>query len=208
MLGVPLFPRGKLCHSPQLESTGVRPAFSNEVGEKTLQFEVIMHNVRFRLMAGLAGATLCLFAATSYGQNTNAPTGTNAGTTVGAQPGTATGTANTQATPDAGATTTGTVTGTTATDAVTTTTTTTRTFPGGTLGMLAVAVLVLLVLFALFRGRDRTVVRETFASSSTTTPGPRNVATGTASDDRMNLNSRAASGTGSETGVNDPNARR
>ena len=167
-----------------------------------------MHNVRFRLMAGLAGATLCLFAVTSYGQNTNTPTGTNAGTTVGAQPGTTTGTANTQATPDAGATTTGTVTGTTATDAVTTTTTTTRTFPGGTLGMLAVAVLVLLVLFALFRGRDRTVVRETFASSSTTTPATRNVATGTASDDRMNLDSRAASGPGSETGINDPNARR
>ena len=176
-----------------------------------------MHNVRFRLMAGLAGATLCLFAATSYGQNTNTPTsagattapptGTDAGT-VGAQTGT-TGNANAQATPDAGATTTGTVTGTTATDAVTTTTTTTRTFPGGTLGMLAVAVLVLLVLFALFRGRDRTVVRETYASSSTTAPAPgtRNVTTGTASDDRMNLNSRAASGTGTQSGTNDPNAR-
>jgi hypothetical protein len=173
-----------------------------------------MHNVRFRLMAGLAGATLCLFAATSYGQNTNTPTGaagtttqqtgTDAGTTVGAQPGTPTGTANTQATPDAGTTTTGT----TATDAVTTTTTTTRTFPGGTLGMLAVAVLVLLVLFALFRGRDRTVVRETYASSTTTAPGTRNVTTGTASDDRMNLNSRAASGTGTQTGINDPDARR
>jgi hypothetical protein len=166
-------------------------------------------------MAGLAGASLCLFAATSYGQNTNTPTGaagtttqqTGAGTTVGAQPGTPTGTANTQATPDAGTTTTGTVTGTTATDAVTTTTTT-RTFPGGTLGMLAVAVLVLLVLFALFRGRDRTVVRETYASSTTTAPGTRNVTTGTASDDRMNLNSRAASGTGNQTGINDPDARR
>jgi hypothetical protein len=174
-----------------------------------------MHNVRFRLLAGLAGATLCLFAATSYGQTPNTttgaattaqPTGTDAGTTVGAQPGTTQGTANTQATPDAG-TTTGTVTGTTATDAVTTTTTTTRTFPGGTLGMLAVAVLVLLVLFALFRGRDRTVVRETYASSTTTAPEARNVTTGTASDDRMNLNSRAASGTGSQTGINDPNAR-
>jgi hypothetical protein len=91
---------------------------------------------------------------------------------------------------------------------VTTTTTTTRSFPGGTLGMLAVAVLVLLVLFALFRGRDRTVVRETYASSSTAAPGTRNVATGTASDDRMNLNSRAASGTGTQTGMNDPDARR
>ncbi len=175
-----------------------------------------MHNVRFRLMAGLAGATLCLFAAKSYGQNTNAPAGSAATTTqptpadagtVGAQAGTTTGNASTQATPEAGTTTTGTVTGTTANDAVTTTTTTTRSFPGGTLGMLAVAVLVLLVLFALFRGRDRTVVRETYASSSTTAPATRTVTTGTASDDRMNLNSRAASGTGSQTGMNDPNAR-
>lgn len=175
-----------------------------------------MHNARFRLMAGLAGATLCLFAATSYGQNPNPttgtagtatqPTGTTGTTTLGAQPGTTTGTANTPA-PDAGTTTTGTVTGSTATDAVTTTTTTTRTFPGGTLGILAVAVLVLLVLFALFRGRDRTVVRETYASSSTTAPATRTVATGTASDDRMNLNSRAASGTGNQTGMNDPNTR-
>jgi hypothetical protein len=175
-----------------------------------------MHNARFRLMAGLAGATLCLFAAKSYGQTPNTttgtagtatqPTGTAGTTTLGAQPGTTTGTANTPA-PDAGTTTTGTATGSTATDAVTTTTTTTRTFPGGTLGILAVAVLVLLVLFALFRGRDRTVVRETYASSSTTAPGTRTVATGTASDDRMNLNSRAASGTGNQTGMNDPNVR-
>jgi hypothetical protein len=168
-----------------------------------------MHNARFRLMAGLAGATLWLFAAASYGQNTNTTTGT-AGTATqptGTVAGTTTGTANTPA-PDAGTTTTGTVTGSTATDAVTKTTTTTRTFPGGTLGILAVAVLVLLVLFALFRGRDRTVVRETSASSSTTAPGTRTVATGTASDDRMNLNSRAASGTGDQTGMNDPNARR
>jgi hypothetical protein len=177
-----------------------------------------MHNVRFRLMAGLAGATLCLFATTSYGQTPNAttgaagtttqPTGANAGTTVGGQPGTTTGNASTQATPDAGTATTGTVTGTTATDAVTTTTTTTRTFPGGTLGMLAVAVLVLLVLFALFRGRDRTVVRETYASSNTTAPGTRSVTTTTSSDDRMNLNSRAASGTATQSGINDPDARR
>jgi hypothetical protein len=175
-----------------------------------------MHNARFRLMAGLAGATLCLFAATSYGQYPNTttgtagtatqPTGTAGTTTLGTQPGTTTGTANTPA-PAAGTTTTGTATGSTATDAVTTTNTTTRTFPGGTLGILAVAVLVLLVLFALFRGRDRTVVRETYASSSTTAPGTRTVTTGTASDDRMNLNSRAASGTGNQTGMNDPNAR-
>jgi hypothetical protein len=175
-----------------------------------------MHNVRFRLMAGLAGATLCLFAATSYGQNPSTTTGTagtatqptgTAGTTISAQPGTTTGNANTPATPEAGTTTTGTAAGTTATGAVTTTPTTTRSFPGGTLGILAVAVLILLLLFALFRGRDRTVVRETYASSSTTSPGTRTVATGTASDDRMNLNSRAASGTENQTGMNDPNAR-
>jgi hypothetical protein len=90
----------------------------------------------------------------------------------------------------------------------TATETTTTTFPGGVLGILAVAVLVLLVLFALFRGRDRTVVRETSVASSTTAPPARTTSTGTA--ERMNLDSRAASGTTSTTttSVNDPNARR
>src|ERR1700675_4634020 len=111
-----LEPRPEL-FSPDL-ITWRETSFCRWVVERTFHFEVIMHNVRFRLMAGLAGATLCLFAAASYGQNPNTttgttpPTGTNAGTTtLGAQPGTATGTANTQATPDAGTTTTGTVTG-------------------------------------------------------------------------------------------------
>ena len=167
-----------------------------------------MHNASFRLLSGLAGATLFLFAATSYGQNPNTSTGT-AGTgsvstqTTPAQPGTAADAATPPTTADA-ATTNATATRTTATDV----TSTTRSFPGGLLGMLAVAVLVLLVLFSLFRGRDRTVVRETYASSSTTSPGTRNVSTGTTSDDRMNLNSRAASGTGSTSGgMEDPNAR-
>ncbi len=162
-----------------------------------------MHNSRFRMMAGLAGATLCLFAVTSYGQNPNTPTtaaptaaGTvNAQSTAGAatQPGTPSDAAN------APTTTTGTTS--TATD-VTTTTATTRTFPGGMLGIFAVVVLVLLALFALFRGRDRTVVRESYTSTNTT----RNV--GTAADDRMNLNSRAASGPGTTNGgINDPNPR-
>ena len=158
-----------------------------------------MHNARFRLMTALAGATLCAFAATSYGQNTN--------TTTDAQ-GAATTAAPTQAAPTPTATDqAGTVTP--STSAQTSTTTTTWSFPCGTLGIVAVAVLVLLALFALFRGRDRTVVRETYASSSSTTPGTRNVSTGTTSDDRLNVNSRAASGPGtSNTGINDPNARR
>lgn len=163
-----------------------------------------MHNSRFRLMTGLAGATLCLFAVTANGQNTNTPTSapTGAAGSVSTQttPGDATVQPGTATTPST-VTTDGSVTRSTATD-VATTTTTTRGFPGGLLGIFAVVVLVLLVLFALFRGRDRTVVRETYTSSNTT----RNV--GTAADDRMNLNPRAASGTGTDSGgMNDPNAR-
>jgi hypothetical protein len=156
-----------------------------------------MHNARFRVMAGLAGATLCLFAVTSYAQ-TPATTGT-AGTDAAAQ------TTPAPTTPTDQATTPG------ATDQQVTTTNTTTTeswsFPGGTLGILAVAVLVLLALFALFRGRDRdttTVVKESYTA---TPPVTRTSGIGTA-DDR-NINSRAASGTGTNPGgINDPNARR
>jgi hypothetical protein len=158
-----------------------------------------MHNARFRLMAGLAGATLCLFAVTTYGQQTSPTTGTPATTDATASPQATTPTD--QAAPTT--TTTG-----TATD-VTTTTTTTRTFPGGLWGIIAVVVLVVIVLAALFRGRDRTVVRETYASSSAASPGARTASSGTAADDRMNVNSRAASGPGTSSGgINDPNARR
>src|SRR6266404_2967807 len=136
-----------------------------------------MSNARFRVMAGLAGATLCLFAVNSYGQNTNAQTtppaaaGTAgsvdqqqpAPTTQGTQP-TTTGTATTPTTTTDGSITT------TATDV----STTTRTFPGGTWGIIAAVVVVLLILVALFRGRDRTVVRETYASSSSSSPCIRN----------------------------------
>lgn len=160
-----------------------------------------MHNARSSVMAGLAGATLCLFAVTSYAQ-TPATTGT-AGTDPSAQTTpapttTPTDQATTPPATDQGITT-------TATD-VTTTTTKTWTFPGGTLGIIAVAVLVLLVLFAVFRGRDSTtVVRET----NTAPPVTRSPGTGTAADDRLNVNSRAASGTGTNPGgMNDPNARR
>jgi hypothetical protein len=153
--------------------------------------EVTMLNARFRVMAGLAGATLCLFAVTSYAQ-TPATTGTGAD-------------ANAQTTPAPTTTPTDPATTQTTTDQVTTTTSTeTWSFPGGTLGILAVAVLVLLVLFALFRGRDSTtVVKESY----TAPPVTRSSGIGTA-DDR-NINSRAASGPGTNSGgMNDPNARR
>jgi hypothetical protein len=162
-----------------------------------------MSNVRFKLMAGLAGVALYLFAVSSYAQNTNAQTTPPAAgsvdqqqpapTTQGTEP-TTTGTATTPTTTDGSITT-------TATDV----TTTTRTFPGGTWGIIAAVVVVLLVLVAVFRGRDRTVIRETYASSSTNSPGNRSTGTATAADDRA----RAASGTGTTSGgINDPNVRR
>jgi hypothetical protein len=161
-----------------------------------------MSNARFRLMAGLAGATLCVFAVSSYGQNTNTQTTPPAAgvdqqqaapTTQGTEP-TTTGTATTPTTTDGSITT-------TATDV----TTTTRTFPGGMWGIIAAVVVVLLILVALFRGKDRTVIRETYASSSTNSPGNRGTGTATAADDRA----RAASGTGTTSGgINDPNAKR
>ena len=154
-----------------------------------------MRNARFTVMAGLAGAALCLFAVTSYAQTPATPgTGTDA---------------TAQTTPAPTTTPTDPATTQTATDQQITTTTSTETwsFPGGTLGILAVAVLVLLVLFALFRGRDRdttTVVKESYTA---TPPVTRTSGIGTA-DDR-NINSRAASGTGTNPGgINDPNARR
>jgi hypothetical protein len=167
-----------------------------------------MRKMRFRLAAALAGTTLCLFAMSAYAQNTNTP-----GTTTDPA---ATGSVSAPAPQgtDAGAATaapqspTTTTTGTDVTTGTSTTTTTTS-FPGGVLGILAVAVLVLLVLFALFRGRDRTVVRETSTSASTAAPGARTTSTTTAADDRMNVSSRAASGTSTNPGgMNDPNARR
>jgi hypothetical protein len=169
--------------------------------EANISLEVTMHNVRFRVMAGLAGATLCLFAVTSYAQN---PTTTGAAGTPDAS-------AQTPATP--APTDPATQSPTTTTDLTTTTTTTeTWSFPGGMLGILAAAVLVLLVLFALFRGRDRTVIKETYTASP---PTPAARTSGLTADDRLNLNSRAASGTGTNPGtgpnsggMNDPNARR
>jgi len=171
-----------------------------------------MKKARLRVMAGLAGATLCLFAVTTYAQNTNTPATTPdqsaqtaAPTTT--QPSTPTGQAATPAPPAADANTSnGTVT-TTATD-VATTDTTTRSFPGGFWGIVAVAVVVLLVLFGLFRGKDRTVVKDTYVTTNATTPNTRSTGMGTtASGDRV-ITQRVASGTETTTTrVNDPNAR-
>jgi predicted lipid-binding transport protein (Tim44 family) len=169
-----------------------------------------MHKARFRVMAGLAGATLCLFAVAANGQSPTTTTPTGAAG-AGVDPQTAqptTPTPTDQTTPAPAATdANGTITS-TAPD-VSTTTTTTRSFPGGMLGILAVAALVLLLLFGLFRGRDRTVVRDTYVATPPVT-NTRTVTTSTTADDRMNLNSRAASGPGTNpgAGINDPNARR
>lgn len=154
-----------------------------------------MHNGRFRFMAGLAGAAMCLFAVTSYGQNPTTTTPDPSAQTTTPAPTTPAPTADNAAAPATG------------TDVITTTETTTWSFPGGIWGILAVAVLVLFILFSLFRGRDTTVVKETYVSPNTG-PGGRNVGTGTAVGDR-NLNPRAASGPGTtgNGGVNDPNSR-
>jgi hypothetical protein len=156
-----------------------------------------MGKKRFRLLAGLAGTTLCLFALSGYAQNTSTPatSAPQSGSVSTPQTGTD-ATASPQTTTGGGATVTGTETR-TATQGTTTTTTTT--FPGGVLGILAVAVLILLVLFAVFRGRDSsTVVRETSVSSSAASPRA-----GTATSDVPSA--RAASGAST---TNDPNARR
>ena len=162
-----------------------------------------MHNARFRVMAGLAGATLCLFAVTAYAQNPTTTT-TDPNAQVTTQP---TTTPTDQATTPPTTTTDQSAVSQTTTEG--TTTTTTRSFPGGTLGILAVAVVVLLLLFGLFRGRDKTVVKDTYVANPPVT-GSRTVTTSTTTDDRMNLNSRAASGPGTSSsgGMNDPNARR
>ena len=173
-------------------SAGASPA-ETRVDAASTPMGGIMHNGRFRLMAGLAGAALGLFTVTSYAQNPTTTTpDPSAQTPTPATPA-PTGAA------DATAPTTG-------TDVITTTETTTWSFPGGIWGILAAAVLVLFILFALFRGRDTTVVKDTYVS---TNPGARNVGTGTAVGDR-NLNPRAASGTEPPPrsgGVNDPNTR-
>jgi MYXO-CTERM domain-containing protein len=161
-----------------------------------------MHNPRFRLITALAGATMCLFAATAYGQ-TPTTTGTaGAGTpgassdynssaatqpvvpsTTTAQPGSRTGAATTTT----GTTTDNSVTTAPVDNTVPATDTGRRGFNWGLLGLLG--------LLGLFRGRSTEVRRDTYA---TTTPGTRTVGTGTAYDDRTGTAvPRAASGTSS-----------
>ena len=165
-----------------------------------------MHNARFRLMAGLAGATLCLFAVTAYAQNPTTTTTDPNAQAAGAVTTQPTTTPTDQAAPPTTTTDQSAVSQTTTTEG--TTTTTTRSFPGGTLGILAVAAVVLLLLFGVFRGRDKTIVKDTYVANPPVT-GSRTVTTSTTTDDRMNLNSRAASGPGTSSGgMNDPNARR
>ncbi len=150
-----------------------------------------MHNARARLMAALAGATLCLFAVTSDGQNPAPTTGApDASAQAPAQPTTPAPTTTDPLVPG------------TATEVATTTETTTWSFPGGIWGILAVGLLAIFMLCAVFRGRKTTVVNETYVNPNT---GPtRNAGMGTAVGDR-NLSPRAASGTEPRTGgVNEP----
>lgn len=159
-----------------------------------------MYNPRFRLMTGLAGASLCLFAVTSYGQTPATTPGTPDASAQTAQP-------TTPATPAPSGTVTDPIVPGTETDVVTSTETTTWSFPGGIWGILAVAVLAILILFAVFRGRSTTIVKDTYVSPNTG-PASRNVGTGTAVGDR-NLSPRAASGTepGTRGGPIDPTTR-
>jgi len=178
----------------------------------TLDFEVENAERTLTDHDRIGGAALCVFAATSYAQDpNNPPAGTDpaaqtAAPTTSAQPATPTGDASVPAPADQG-TTNSTVTRSTATDVATTDTTTTS-FPGGVWGILAVAVLVILALFGLFRGRDRTVVRDTYTTDTVNPPvvTTRSTGMGTAAGDRT-LNTRVASSTETTRVVNDPNAR-
>jgi hypothetical protein len=166
-----------------------------------------MRKARLRLITALAGATFCLGAVAVYGQDqstTNAPTGT-AGTATPDAGSNSAATQSNAATAAPQATTPDVTTGRTSTSVTDVTTTTgTRNFPGGFWGIVAVAVVVLVVLISLFRGRDRTVVRETYNSTATNYPGDRNMGTGTAVGDRT-LTTRTASATETtRSGVNEP----
>ena len=168
-----------------------------------------MRNARFRLMATMAGATMCAFVAVANGQTPTTTGSTNYPTTTGTTGTTTNGTTNASPSTPAGTDQTigtqpGAVTGATGTTTTGTTTTTdnsvtpvdntvpdnttgSRGFPWGILGLLG--------LIGLFRGRSTEVRRDVYA---TTTPGSRTttVGTGTAYDDRT-ATPRAASGTGS-----------
>jgi len=179
-----------------------------------------MQNARFRLMTAVAGATMCLFAATAYGQNPTT-TGSAATPTTGTGATDYNGSASTQAgtpqtvgSPTAGGTVTGTTTtGTTTTDNSVTTTPVDNTTPGTDTGRRGFSwgLLGLLGLLGLFRGRSKEIRETTY----TTTPNVRTVGTGTTYDDRTGTAvPRAASGTTTTGGnggsgtMGDPGARR
>jgi len=180
-----------------------------------------MHNAPFRLMTVVAVATMCLFAASAYGQTptTTGSAGTpatgTATTNYNGSASTQAGTPSTVGSPTAGGggTTGTTTTGTTTTDNSVTTTPVDNTAPVTDTGRRGFSwgLLGLLGLIGLFRGRS-TEVRET---TYTATPNVRTVGTGTAYDDRTGTAvPRAASGTSTTGGTSgsgtmgDPGSRR
>jgi hypothetical protein len=167
-----------------------------------------MNKSRSRLMAGLAALTLAGFAATSYGQNTNTPATTGGSVSTpadqsapAAQPADPNASANTQAAPTTGTDATiGTSsrTTTTATD-VTTTQPTNTTFWLSGWGLAAIAVVALLLLWAIFGRRNRTVVSDSYSTTS------RNY--GTAPTNERVVSPQAASGTERTTRVTETDTR-
>ena len=161
-----------------------------------------MDKLRLRLMAGLAGITLA-FAASAYAQNATPATGGATQPTAdqaappAQQQGTVSGSANTQAAPTDATIGTESRTTTTATD-VTTTTPTTTTFWLGPWGIAAIAVVAILLLWAIFGRRDRTVVRDSYSTTTTRSTVPTN--------ERV-VSPRAASGTETTTRVSDTDTR-
>jgi len=167
-----------------------------------------MNKSRSRLMAGLAALTLAGFAATSYGQNTNTPATTGGSVSTpadqsapAAQPADPNASANTQAAPTTGTDATiGTSsrTTTTATD-VTTTQPATTTFWLSGWGLAAIAVVAILLLWAIFGRRNRTVVSDSYSTTS------RNYGTAPTTD-RV-VSPQTASGTERTTRVTETDTR-
>ena len=165
-----------------------------------------MDNPRLRLTAVLAGAALALFAATSSAQNTNTPTTGGSASTPTADQSAApqTGTPSTPSAQSAPSTGTDATIGTssrtttTATDVTTTSPSTTTTFWLSPWGLVAIAVVAILILWAIFGRRDRTVVRDSYSTSSTTRTAPTN--------ERI-VAPRAASGTETTTRTTDTDTR-
>jgi hypothetical protein len=167
-----------------------------------------MNKSRSRLMAGLAALTLAGFAATSYGQNTNTPATTGGSVSTpadqsapAAQPADQNASPSTQAAPTTGTDATiGTSsrTTTTATD-VTTTQPANTTFWLSGWGLAAIAAVAILLLWAIFGRRNRTVVSDTYSTTS------RNYGTAPTTD-RV-VSPQAASGTERTTRVTETDTR-